>query len=200
MTDICWKIETFHLHYGKRMLAIASRLADSFLRDCEDDDLSESGFVVLSVGLMYLEPIAMFLKGEDSYRKSEEFFKFGFRRIFAAHEANDEELELLWKSSRNGMFHSGMQKYQCHLSRKISTAFKTEGNVLIINPAIFINRLVTHLNSYCENLREMTDTILCHNFESVFDNFSNLAASSTSTLTTTTPEPCANYYRSQFDS
>jgi hypothetical protein len=188
------RIDQFELHFCKRMLGVARRLGESFANDCDGDELAESGFIILSIGLMYFEPIAMFMDGEESKGRSPHFFKRGFRSVYSASNVSNEDVDLLWDSSRNGMFHCGMTKLRCHLSRLPATTFTKDGNVMIINPSLLISDISRHFAEYCTALRNIANDTLRESFNRMYSHFEGLASVSSLTKTPTTPEPCSSSF------
>lgn len=190
------RVRAFQLHFHKRMLRIAQLLGNSFTADADGDELSESGFIILAIGMMYFEPIAMFLEGEESKGKSGTFFKLGFRTVFPVTVVTDDDLELLWDSTRNGLFHCGMPKLRCQLSRWPSTAFSKDGNVLVVNPPRLIDAISTHFAAYCDQLNDASNHSLRSAFDKTYSRFEGFASVSSLTKTTTTPEPCSPLHMS----
>ena len=68
----------------------------------------------LALALSFVEGYEMFRRGEDSDRRSKEFFQSGFRRIFSRTEptypatALDQSAALIYKELRCGLYHLGL--------------------------------------------------------------------------------------------
>jgi len=141
MPTVCEKINALESHVLTRQLRIAHALGEHFRADRPGDALSESGFVILNVGLAYFEMIEQFASGEASNGRSADFFKRGFNRVYPASGVSAADVNRIWKFIRNGMYHVAMPTDRCGLSRHLGCAFAAENGALVINPAQLIDDL-----------------------------------------------------------
>jgi len=189
MPTVCEKINALENHVLTRQLRVAQALGERFTAARRDDALSESGFVILNVGLAYFEMIEQFESGETSVRRSGDFFKRGFNRVYPASSVSPEDVSRIWKSVRNGMYHVAMPTDRCGLSRHLGCAFAIENGALVINPAKLIDDLIAHFSTYCQELRDGGHCQLQKNFERMFDRLGSDAPTTSQPNTSNTPVP-----------
>lgn len=118
----------------------------------------------------YIEGIEIYISGKDSNRKSKEFFRRGYKRIFAAVSGPDYIQEAiadgLYELLRCGFAHDGMFRSGIYFSSIRKEAmlitwpnkngqFDPSGKLhsVIINPKGFLRCVETHLNEYLRELR-----------------------------------------------
>jgi hypothetical protein len=134
-----------------------------------------------SIVVGYIEPIEIYISGEDSDRKSREFFCRGFRRIFQA-EGQPEEVQeavanAIYRAIRCGFAHDGMPKQGVNFSLAYLKPFLVtwpmkDGRFLpagklesvIVNPKLFVDRIEKHFDGYIRDLRRGADEALVSNF------------------------------------
>jgi hypothetical protein len=189
MFSVCEKIDAFERHVLKRQLRIAEILATHFAQDADGDELSESGFVVLSIGLAYFEMIEQFASGISSRGASKSFFERGFARVYSTPTVAATDVSRIYETVRCGMYHTAMPQDRCGLSRHLSSAVANENGVIVINPERLIIDLIKHFGSFCTKLRDGTDCQLQSNFEHMFDSLAASARTTSSASTRTTPSP-----------
>jgi hypothetical protein len=135
-----------------------------------------------SIAVGYIEPIEIYISGEDSDRRSREFFCRGFHRIFQA-EGQTEELQkaianALYSALRCGFAHDGMPKQGINFSLAFQKpflitwamkdgAFVATGKLqsAIVNPKLMIDRIEKHFDTYICDLRRGTNATLIANFK-----------------------------------
>jgi hypothetical protein len=148
----------------------------------------ESGFAVLTLTAAYFEPIESYYTGQKSHRRSKEFFRKGFLRVFvnlpATLKANGfrdpnqlacDIADEVYDHLRCGLFHEGGTKHKLMIKDSliplefaIETATHDIGGI-IISPRRFLAEVQNHLNLYVSALRDPSQTTLRANFESFFD-------------------------------
>jgi len=133
----------------------------------------------------YIEGIEIYASGKDSKRQSKEFFRRGFRRIFAvAGPANlqDAIADALYDLLRCGFAHDAMFRNRIYFSGTRTAAFtvtwpKKDGQFdpngrlqsAIINPARFVRCIELHFDDYLRALRAKKATVVKENFLSAVD-------------------------------
>ncbi len=136
--------------------------------------------VILCVN--YFEAIEIYISGEDSARRSKEFFKRGFKRVFSVRGQNDEVSDwistALYESMRCGFAHEGMAKngvnFSLVRSEPILVSYpKKNGSpdlfskpaAFIVNPEVFVKGVEAHFSRYVSDLRRSRDPVLSANFK-----------------------------------
>jgi hypothetical protein len=135
-----------------------------------------------SIAVGYIEPIEIYMSGDDSDRRSREFFCRGFCRIFQA-KGQTEEMQnaianALYSAFRCGFAHDGMPKQGVNFSLTFpkpflvtwpmkDDAFVATGKLqsAIVNPKLMIDRIEKHFDGYVRDLRRGTDATLVANFK-----------------------------------
>lgn len=187
--NVCDKINAFEQHVFDRQLRVAQILGQHFTRDAIGDPLSQSAFAIVSIGFSYFEMIEQFAAGQSSHGQSSHFFKRGFARVFPHSVVASNDAARLYSIMRCGMYHSAMPTDRCGLTRELPTAIANENGVIVINPALLIDELISHFDRFCSDLRDGCHCDLQRNFEKMWDSlFENAQATSYST-TKTTPVP-----------
>jgi len=122
------------------------------------------------------------MSGEDSNRRSREFFCRGFSRIFQAEgqpvQVQDAVSNALYSALRCGFAHAGMPKNGINFSLDFPKpfvitwpmkdgVFLAEGKLqsAIVNPKLMIDRIEKHFDAYVRELRRATDVTLVSNFQ-----------------------------------
>jgi hypothetical protein len=135
-----------------------------------------------SIAVGYFEPIEIYMTGEDSDRRSSEFFCRGFRRVFQV-EGQTEDVQkaiakALYSALRCGFAHDGMPKQGINFSPtfqrpflitwpKEAGFFVTTGKLesAIINPKLMVDGIERHFDAYIRDLRRGADAALVSNFK-----------------------------------
>jgi len=127
----------------------------------------------VSLATTYIEGIEIYISGEDSNRKSKEFFRRGYKRIFAPVSdlvyLQDAIADALYELLRCGFAHDAMFRSGIYFSRMRKEAitvtwprkdgrFDHNGRLesAIINPRRFIECIELHLDTYVGELRART--------------------------------------------
>lgn len=118
----------------------------------------------------YIEGIEIYASGKDSKGKSKEFFRRGYKKIFAAVSGPDYMQDAiadgLYEMRRCGFAHDGMFRSGIYFSAvrkeamlitwpKKGGQFDPDGKLVsaIINPKGFVRCVELHLNAYLRDLR-----------------------------------------------
>ena len=118
----------------------------------------------------YIEGIEIYASGKDSKRKSKEFFRLGYKKIFAAVSGPDYMQDAiadgLYEMLRCGFAHDGMFRSGIYFSTtwkeamlitwpKKNGQFDPNGKLesVIINPKSFVRCIELHFNAYLRELR-----------------------------------------------
>lgn len=116
----------------------------------------------------YFEAIWIYLTGEDSDRKSQEFFVNGFCRVFSADSSGiDIAAKAIYKHIRCGLAHTGMLTHWVNFSRVGGKAFfltypkNPDGSLnmsapvasIIVNPMRMYDGVSKHFRTYVAALR-----------------------------------------------
>jgi hypothetical protein len=157
------RIDRFEQHLRFRVLGIAEALAGCFERGV--GSLSESGFFILSGIASYFETINQFLKGASSEGKSKQFFREGFKAVYASSPLTPEEINGIYEWLRCGLYHSTMPKRDTYLDRNCSVGIRRDCGKLIINPAQLVREIRKHFEDYIAELRKPTNKTLRENFD-----------------------------------
>lgn len=148
---------------------------------------ANAGFVILLVVISYVENYAIFSKGEDSNKKSKEFFRYGFKDIFTpkleSGIAGDEEqkkivnevINEIYRQVRCGLFHTGRTREKVVLSKLDRPVMievnKGTGDVLRIHldPYKMLDRIEDHFSNYVMRLRDPDEKELRENFDKAYE-------------------------------
>lgn len=187
--NLCEKITAFETHVLDRQLHIAQILGQHFTANVRSDPLSQSAFAIISIGFSYFEMIEQFAIGKSSNGHSSEFFKNGFKRVFLDSEVESHDASRLYSLMRCGMYHTAMPTDRCGLTRELQRPIANQNGVIVINPALLIEKLIKHFNGFCTDLRDGSNSDLQSNFEKMFDSLSSKANTTTSATTATTAAP-----------
>jgi hypothetical protein len=130
-------------------------------------------YVVLAIGLSYVEGVEQFRQGEVTPDKqSGDWFKTSIRRIFPG--VSEQEQKHLWKLVRNGLFHDGFTRGPTLVSREKPQAILLNADgYLYLNPAKFIEAVIVDFDSYIEELRRNPDSDLAKQFVKLWDELWN---------------------------
>ena len=132
--------------------------------------LNHAGGDVAAMTLVttYFEAIASYMAGENSERKSKQFFVYGFTQCF---KANTQGIELaakeIYKHIRCGLAHTGMLSPRVNFSRDGAHAFyvtypnNSDGSLnleapaasIVVNPKLMHEGILRHFNHYINDLR-----------------------------------------------
>lgn len=125
----------------------------------------------VALAMNYIEGIEIYMSGNDSEGKSKEFFRRGYKKIFAVVSGSDYIQDAiadgLYKMLRCGFAHDGMFRSGIYFSTvrkeailitwpKKNGQFDPDGKLesAIINPKGFVRCIELHLDSYLRELRQ----------------------------------------------
>jgi hypothetical protein len=187
--NVCQKIDAFERHVLDRQLRIAQILGHHFRDNVDGDPLSQSAFAIISIGFSYFEMIEQFASGKSSNHNSKDFFKFGFARVFPNSPVSSDDVARLYLMLRCGMYHTAMPTDRCGLTRELPSAIANENGVIVINPALLIDELISHFCQFCSDLRDGFHCNLQRNFETMFDSLPATAQTMAFVTAKGTPAP-----------
>jgi hypothetical protein len=132
----------------------------------------------------YIEGIEIYISGKDSNKKSQQFFRSGFKRIFAPVDNNaqicDSVADAIYKLLRCGFVHEGMSRNRVFFSQARNDAltiiwpknkqgeFDPDGHLesVVINPNRYIECIEIHFHNYISELRELRSDEFKEEFKS----------------------------------
>ena len=148
----------------KKIDVFSDRVTGWFLDWADDlNNKPHAGFAVLHLSFSYFEFISIFMKGEDSDRRSKIFFKEGVSSVFPelneqSEQFIDDFIELLYKNARCGFFHSGMVKKGIILQDH-ENAITFKNGIVYIDRYKFVSTIRNHFNKYVSELKSKKDLI-----------------------------------------
>lgn len=132
------------------------------------ESISEGDYVAFMIGLAYFESISQFKNGSDSVGSSYSCFKESFLECFPG--AQSDVIDLLWKSARCGLFHSGFTKSGIYISNEINCPIEFRGNEVYVNVNLFLHEISRHFNAYMMDLRNSENHVLGIKFQKFWDS------------------------------
>ena len=143
-----------------------------------------SEYAIVQLLLPYFEAIAMYIKGEDSDRKSRQFFKEGFKAVFSSPRNPEHVLlriaDVLYEDARCGFFHDNMIRSRIFFANdaheainpnlpKVNGKIDLNGDIsaIIINAEKFLDEVESHFKMYVEQLRDKNNHDLRENFKTL---------------------------------
>jgi hypothetical protein len=133
---------------------------------------NEAGFVILMIASSYIESNQQYREGTASTKKSEEFFKKAAKRIFPG--IAEENILLLYKEVRCGFFHDGITRKTIFITGSQKEIFRKDGENLIINPHLFLDRIISDFKEYMIILKDVSNKDLRNKFETFWDGFKGI--------------------------
>lgn len=142
----------------------------------------KNGYVAaVALAINYIEGIEIYASGKDSKGKSKEFFRRGYKRIFASVSGpaylQDAIANALYDLLRCGFAHDAMFRSRIYFSSirkeaftitwpKKNGQFDPDGHLesAIINPERFIRCIEIHFEQYVKELRAKSATVSKKNF------------------------------------
>ena len=138
----------------------------------------------LQLLIPYFECIMTYIKGEDSERKSRQYFEEAFLRVFNSQEVSQDDMRLaanfIYKEVRCGFFHVGMSGkkivYSFRLQSPIAVTVPKKNDKLVysgeigsilINPEKFLKSIENHFNRYIAKLRDPANNDLRDRFKTI---------------------------------
>jgi hypothetical protein len=143
--------------------------------------IKHGSVAAVALAMNYIEGIEIYASGKDSKNKSKEFFRRGFKRVFASASGpahfQDAIANSLYDLLRCGFAHDAMFRNRIYFSSIRKTAFTItwpqkngqfdpDGHLesAIINPERFIQCIEIHFAEYMKELRAKDATVIKENF------------------------------------
>lgn len=135
-----------------------------------------AAIAIIQLCLGYFEAYWIYRTGEDSKRRSKEFFKRAFNEIFSdlrpvdppdltlPRDIRDRLANLHYEDGRCGLFHDGILRGNIFVGRSSApisvTIEKKTGEVagILIDPKMFLDEIMTHSRQYIDELRNPSNT------------------------------------------
>ena len=138
-------------------------------------DIPHCSIAAVALATNYIEGIEIYISGSDSKGQSQEFFRRGFKRIFAAEALSENMLVVvanaIYESLRCGFSHDGMFRNRIVFDNARKEAititwpmkngeFDPNGKLesAVINPARFVDCIELHFKQYIKELRSKNST------------------------------------------
>jgi len=129
-----------------------------------------NGFIILMIGLSYIEGIEECKSGVSSLHKSKIYFKRGISRIFSISE-DSTNLDDFYDQVRCGLFHSGMTRKKVIINSTFDDPVDfSESDTIKINPKKFIHEIRLDFNRYIKKLKNKKNIDERHKFDRIFSN------------------------------
>jgi hypothetical protein len=103
--------------------------------------------------MAYFEMFEQFDRGQSSHKKSREFFKSGFRKVYPCSQLTNVEIEKIYDWVRCGMYHTSLTSGLSPLSRDYPSGFDVVCGEIWINPGKVVQELLAHFNTWIAMLR-----------------------------------------------
>lgn len=129
----------------------------------------DAAFVVLQVAVAQIEGIEQYRCGKSSYKKSENFFREGLKKIFSLTAADDSWIKDFYKCCRCGLFHDGMTRKRVWIENRHPRPLEYKDNQIWVNPNKFLDAVSAYFSRYVEELKDPTNTDLRLNFEKMWN-------------------------------
>lgn len=157
------KIEIFERQVNGWFLGVASSLKI----------WGNAGFVILNIGVSYIEGIQQNIEGKISRNGSKSCFIRGLKRIFNLQEP-DTLLKAFYEQVRCGIFHDGMTRGKVIISSKFSMVIDfSDQDIIKINHIKFIDIIRNDFSNYISKLRNLNDTDSRKKFDNTFTNITS---------------------------
>lgn len=141
---------------------------------------SDHGMALLSIELLFFEPHAQYLKGQQSSQKSRIFFQEAFDRFLDYLEAEQLILEherpdpsSLYKWLRCGLFHSSTVSNEILVDAAFLSKHSISKNRIVggwlINPWLLLNQIDRYMQRYVREVKNNPESELSKNFLKTFD-------------------------------
>jgi hypothetical protein len=158
------KIEIFIARIEGWQLGVAQEMVDK--------KIAGRGLALLHILFSYFEMIAKYQDGFTEEGKSKYYFGKGVRETFPDIPLDEQEfLQNLYTSVRNGLFHAGLPRSNVMLYHDTpgSLGHMPGKNFLAINPDILVKDLQIRFSEYASQLRDKSNIELRSKFEARFD-------------------------------
>lgn len=127
--------------------------ADRILAELKE----QASFVVLGICLSYLEGVQQYREGTSSQRKSKEFFRNSFRRVFDCCGLSVSQVEIIYDDMRCGLFHDGMTRSRVIYDMGQERAFAVRNNgsqeLIGFHPEHVLDGIKGDFEQYIEELK-----------------------------------------------
>ncbi len=160
-------IQRLEFYVRKRQLGIAEEMANEFRNEDSTSTFKESGYAILSIVLAYFEMIEQFERGQSSHKKSLEFFRCGFKKVYPATNLTDGNIDQIYSWVRCGMYHTSLTKGASPLSRHYPVGFDICCGEVQLNPGKAVQELLAHFEVWIGMLKNPTSV----QKRSYFENF-----------------------------
>lgn len=137
--------------------------------------------VGFGVSLLYFEGIWNYIKGRDSHRESQLFFKEAFVDVFRPSKLKEPLLgniaKVLYEDARCGFFHDGMFRHRIYFGKvggplavtlpKINGVIDEEGEIqsIVVDPEEYVQYLEGHFGKLIKRLHDFSEAELRGRFE-----------------------------------
>lgn len=126
------------------------------------------GFIVLMIGVSYLEGNQQFRDGESSDRKSKVTFRKAIRRLFP--RISEQNADSVYLAVRNGLFHDAMTNVGVEIGPELPAALDVDADgKILLNPNLFIEAVVADFDQYIVELNSSERADLRVNFKRLWD-------------------------------
>ncbi len=117
-------------------------------------DSFTNAFVVLMICMAYIEGVEQYKTGKRSNGRSRECFIASLKRLYSD-QFQEDELEVLYKKSRCGLFHNGMVKGGVVFDYDSETVFKFQSKERVeINPRLLLKDIKEDFRRYINDLKK----------------------------------------------
>lgn len=127
-----------------------------------------TGFVILQIGVSYIEGNQQFREGKTSKKQSKGFFIKGMRRIFNKEHVSKQVLSDFYEQVRCGLFHDGMTKEKVLISCDFVEPISIHHDVIYIHPHWFLDKVKEDFHKYILDLKNSKNKAMRANFEKMF--------------------------------
>jgi hypothetical protein len=200
-------VRRFRFYVEDRQIGLAENLGRHFEDRDDQTPFKQSGYVILSVASAYFEMIQQFIEGKESVEedangrlrsRSWDFFKRGFKDVYPSLQWTDESIKKIYKVVRCGMYHGGMPKIGCHLSRYFQPGIHICRDEIHVNPAAVVREIRQHFEGYinsinCDQTRQDNFVAMCNlmGLDQVSPDHTYCDTPGGTVFTPTTPDPGA---------
>jgi hypothetical protein len=133
---------------------------------------TQSGFVILSICLSYLEAVQQYKEGRPSRNNSKDFFLRAFQDVFSSSEMEGVFAGLLYEEGRCGLFHDGMTRGKMAYDMELDKAFKVINNgsqdTIYFHPKYCLEGVKAHFADYISKLKNEEEVTLRNHFGLMF--------------------------------
>jgi len=150
------QVKGWFLDPAKELIEISKR----------DITSSKFYFIILMIGISYIEGIQQYIEGNCSNGFNRVFFVKGFKEVFN-NMLSETQIKRLYKDARCGLFHNGMVGKNTLVNFEGDKIFKLKEKTVIVYVDKFIEKIEKHFNEYISKLKHDED--LKRNFDKMFN-------------------------------